>query len=188
MTTQQMIYDETMNQLQIYLEHFPEERDRLDDLMNQANEEETDLFSRKTLPGHVTGSAIIMKKSDPNFVLMIFHQKLYKWLQPGGHVDPGEHPQNAAIRELKEETNMDGQLHSFHEGKLFPIDIDIHPIPANVKKQEPAHDHYDFRYLITIDDEIIGENSEQNEVAWVPVEEITNKGILRIIDKFKESF
>ncbi len=185
MATKQMIYDETMNQMRRYLKHFPEDRGRLDALMNQANEG-TDLFSRKTLPGHITGSAIIMKQSDPNFVLMIFHQNLHKWLQPGGHVDPGEYPQNAAIRELNEETNMNGRLHSFHEGKLFPIDIDIHPIPANVNKQEAAHDHYDFRYLVIVDDETIGTNPEQNEVAWIPVKEITNRSLLQIIDKVKK--
>lgn len=186
MVTKQMMKDETINQLQAYLHEYPEEVASLDVLIKQANEG-TELFSRKTVPGHVTGSAIVMKKSDPNVVLMMFHQKLQRWLQPGGHVDPGEYPHEAAIRELKEETNMDGQLHSFHKGKLFPIDIDIHPIPGNVNKEEPEHDHYDFRYVLTIDDDLIGENAEQNEVAWVPVEEITEKGLLRIMEKVRRN-
>lgn len=88
----------------------------------------------------------LSKRSDLNHLLMIFHQNLHKWLQPGGHVDLGEHSQDAAIREM------------------FPINIDIYLLPENIKKQGPAHGYYDFRYLIMIDSNYIGDNSEKNEV------------------------
>jgi 8-oxo-dGTP pyrophosphatase MutT (NUDIX family) len=182
MLTKQMNYYETIDQVNKYLVQYPEERERLSSLINQSNLD-ADLFSRNTLPGHVTASAIVIRKSKPNYLLMIFHQSLRKWLQPGGHVDPGENPQDAAIRELKEETSMNGKLHEFHKVNMFPIDIDIHSIPENLKKQEPRHYHYDFRYILFIEDENIGENSEQNEVSWVPFKEINNKNLQRIIYK-----
>jgi len=40
-------------------------------------------------------------------------------------------------------------LHPWHEWNQFPIDIDIHHIPANDQKSEAAHVHYDFRYLLS---------------------------------------
>jgi hypothetical protein len=28
-----------------------------------------------------------------------------------------------------------------------PVDVDVHAIPANPRKGEPVHDHYDLAYL-----------------------------------------
>lgn len=39
-------------------------------------------------------------------VLLIFHAKLGVWLGPGGHVEPGESPDQAALREVREETGL----------------------------------------------------------------------------------
>ena len=40
-------------------------------------------------------------------VLLHRHKKLEMWLPPGGHVEPGELPDEAAIRETKEEAGID---------------------------------------------------------------------------------
>ena len=39
-------------------------------------------------------------------VLLIKHKKLGLWLAPGGHIDEGETPDEAALRELLEETGL----------------------------------------------------------------------------------
>lgn len=39
-------------------------------------------------------------------ILLIFHAKLGVWLGPGGHVEPGESPDQAALREVMEETGL----------------------------------------------------------------------------------
>ena len=39
-------------------------------------------------------------------VLLIKHKKLGKWLNPGGHIEPGELPHQAAEREFFEETGV----------------------------------------------------------------------------------
>jgi 8-oxo-dGTP pyrophosphatase MutT (NUDIX family) len=42
-----------------------------------------------------------------NKVLLIYHNKLEKWLPCGGHIEENETPPEAAIREAKEETEID---------------------------------------------------------------------------------
>jgi ADP-ribose pyrophosphatase YjhB (NUDIX family) len=33
-------------------------------------------------------------------VLLVYHRKLAMWLPPGGHVEPNELPDDAAVREV----------------------------------------------------------------------------------------
>ena len=42
---------------------------------------------RQFEPGHFTASAFVLHPSNDS-ILLIFHEKLRLWLQPGGHVDP----------------------------------------------------------------------------------------------------
>jgi 8-oxo-dGTP pyrophosphatase MutT (NUDIX family) len=43
-------------------------------------------------------------------VLVIHHRKLDKWLPLGGHVELDEEPEQAALREAKEESGLDVEL------------------------------------------------------------------------------
>jgi len=98
-----------------------------------------DPFDRVSfVPGHITASAFVVSP-DRLELLMIYHGKLHRWLQPGGHVEVDDPTvEAAAIREVREETG----LVLTGPGTLF--DIDVHSIPA--RKGDPAHRHYDIRY------------------------------------------
>lgn len=103
-----------------------------------------DPFSRNTPTGHVTVSAVLVDRDVEN-VLLLWHRKLGRWLQPGGHCEPGADRSlvEAALRELEEETGVPpGQVELQGNG---PFDIDVHEIPAG--RTEAAHLHYDVRYL-----------------------------------------
>ncbi|MEW6048934.1 MAG: NUDIX domain-containing protein, partial [Bacillota bacterium] len=39
-------------------------------------------------------------------LLLMFHRRYRKWLPPGGHIRPGELPDEAAVREVQEETGL----------------------------------------------------------------------------------
>ena len=43
-------------------------------------------------------------------VLLIHHRKLDKWLPLGGHIELDEDPEQAALREAKEESGLDVEL------------------------------------------------------------------------------
>lgn len=42
--------------------------------------------------------------------LLLLHRKLGKWFPPGGHIEPGELPDEAALREVREESGFDVEL------------------------------------------------------------------------------
>jgi 8-oxo-dGTP pyrophosphatase MutT (NUDIX family) len=105
-------------------------------------------FDRAIAQGHLTASAVVLTR-DGERVLLLFHEKLRRWLQPGGHAEPGETQGEAiALREAVEETGL-ADL-ALHDAAPRPLDVAVHDIPA--RGSEPAHEHLDLRYLVTADD------------------------------------
>lgn len=97
-------------------------------------------FDRTTLPVHVTSSAIVLDL-DRGRVLLHLHRRLGRWLQPGGHIEPGERPEDAALRETTEETAV-AVRHPDTGPEI--VHVDEHPGPD-------GHIHLDLRYLLLAD-------------------------------------
>ncbi len=103
-------------------------------------------FTRRTLSGHVTGSAVVLDLQGR--ALLLHHARLNLWVQPGGHVEEGESPDRAALREATEESGLDDlALDPGPDGAPRLFDVDVHPIPTSEKRGEPAHHHHDACYL-----------------------------------------
>jgi len=103
-----------------------------------------DPFDRRIVEGHLTGSAVVVSAAGDR-VALLHHLKLGRWLQPGGHAEPGERDgETVALREAGEETGIVGL--ALHPTAPRPLDVDVHPIPA--RGDEPAHRHLDLRYLV----------------------------------------
>lgn len=117
-----------------------------------------DPFDRNADPVHVTGSAIVI---GPRGVVLHLHKRLGGWMQPGGHVDPGETPAEAALRETREETGL--PVRHPADGQRL-IHLDAHPAGAHV--------HLDLRYLLLSEDaEPSPPAGESQDVRWFTLAE-----------------
>ena len=83
-------------------------------------------------------------------------------MQTGGHADGDAQILRVALREAEEESGIQG-IESVGSD-IF--DIDIHLIPENKAKGEPAHYHYDVRYLVRAPHEHFIISDESDDLRW----------------------
>jgi 8-oxo-dGTP pyrophosphatase MutT (NUDIX family) len=159
---------EISHALSCYLADHPDEEESLAPLLASLADD-GEVTSRLTVPGHVTcGAAVI---NETGRVLVIRHNALDRWLLPGGHLDPADPGLlAAALRELAEETGISWQQALSPPGlDRVPLDIDLHQIPANPAKGEPAHWHADFRFAFFVADPAVQLQLEEvSGYAWRP--------------------
>ena len=144
---------------------------------------------RKRPQHQFTGSALVISE-DASQTLLIRHKFLQRWLPPGGHIDAGETPWQAAQREMDEETGVSGaRRHAQHAAyQQAPFDIDVQAIPARDIKQEPAHHHIDWLYVMIADHTLplARQQSEVDDVAWVAIAELSNILTARVLAKLPQ--
>ena len=97
----------------------------------------------RTLPLHVTGSALIVHP-DSGRVLLRWHPRQQAWIQVGGHGDPGENdPLGIARREAAEETGL-ADLAPWPDPQLRHVVI----VSVPAAGADPAHEHADARFFL----------------------------------------
>lgn len=122
------------------------------------------ILDRLTWPGsaydegasdhHVTASAFVVSERG---VVLHRHRRLGIWVQPGGHVEPGESPEAACLRETLEETGLVAR----HCQPVELFHVDVHPGPR-------GHTHYDLRYLVVAPpSDPVPAPGESPDIAWV---------------------
>lgn len=122
-------------------------------------------FDEHAGPRHMTASAVVV---GPRGTVLHLHKRLHLWMQPGGHIDPGEAPAQAALREAHEET---GLKLSHPPGGPRLIHVDVHTAAK-------GHEHYDLRYLLVAADDdprpALGESPEVRWVSWEDAETLAD--------------
>ena len=101
-------------------------------------------------------------------VLLMYNKKLNKWLQPGGHIENMETPEEAAIRETFEETGIKIEIigPTFNNKKYQPIAIEHY-----INK---VGDMIDIQFLAKpINKELI--NNENNNTIWFDIDKLSDK-------------
>jgi len=127
-------------------------------------------FSRSNAEGHITASAVVAAPQAPAF-LLVWHRKLDRWLQPGGHLEKDDASVfAAALREAREETGI--EAFGFPSNDRI-LDVDVHAIPAHGR--DPAHFHYDIRYLLTA--AASDHSARDGETRWFTLPEALTAGV-----------
>ena len=138
-------------------------------------------------PGHITASLYIVDPATRS-VLLHHHRRLDRWLQMGGHLEEGESPAVAALREGREESGLtDLELVSDRIA-----DLDVHAIPAG--KGEPDHYHFDVRYIARTASPaaVRMDEAESKELAWIGLDRaiplMNEEASTRVVKKIEALF
>ena len=124
------------------------------------------------LPKDFTVTVFVVKGEE---VLLVKHKKLGLWLPVGGHIDDGEHLEEALEREMMEESGLKVDLvaERFDETKgegVMPMPI---PFQVQLEHIDGKHEHIDFIYAAKyLGGEIRLAEKEHEDIKWFSLEEI----------------
>ncbi|GAB0175007.1 MAG: NUDIX hydrolase [Candidatus Altimarinota bacterium] len=179
-----MTLDQLILSLREHTHAFPEDGDATAKVIVWIEKYRELAFTRENLEGHITGSLFIVNENHTK-VLLMFHHKLQKWLQFGGHADGEIDVLSVAIREFQEESGIQEEPRIIGE----ICDIDIHTIPA--RHSEPEHLHFDILFLASISESVSmqKEVGKVEDLKWVDISDIedysTEEKVLRVIQKLR---
>lgn len=121
---------------------------------------------------HFCASAFVINPIDKK-ILLVKHHLWDKWVQPGGHMEDGETPEEAAIREVYEETGVKISL----LGERFPREDDmIRPLGIQCNRKDNGEKHFDIIYAAVPNNEVTDLliSNESYDIGWFSRKELEN--------------
>jgi 8-oxo-dGTP diphosphatase len=117
-------------------------------------------------PKHLVSYLVLVDKTQKS-ILLVDHIKAQLWLPTGGHVLPGEKPEDAVVREADEELNIKA---SFFRGNIQPFFITV----VETVGLTPGHTDVSLWYLLRANkhDFIRYDKSEFTDIEWFTFDEI----------------
>ena len=109
-------------------------------------------------------------------ILLHLHKKLNLWLPLGGHINNNELPQEAVIRETKEESGLKIEIYNpdpkINFGDCKQLIKPIHLILENIT---PNHQHIDMVYFAKAQtNKCKPQKGESQTLRWFTLREIKN--------------
>lgn len=116
-------------------------------------------------------------------ILLCHHQRFNRWVQPGGHIEDNELPEETALRETYEETGVRVKL----LGERFPREDDfIRPLGIQRNRGKDGSLHVDITYVgVPLDQDDVIEDDEIDRCAWFSLEELND---IEVFPDIKISF
>ena len=145
------------------------------EIRNQAISNLQSPISLMEITRHFTATTFVVYK---NKVLLHQHKKFGTWLPAGGHIERDELPEEAAVREVKEETGLDVTLYN-PDTPLFPADEEscqLHrPMHLMLENINPYHQHIDFIYYATaVTNTLNPATGETRRIKWFDQNDLEN--------------
>ena len=105
-------------------------------------------------------------------VLLHHHRKLGMWLPPGGHIERDELPDEAAVREVREETGLEVELlGERREDVEDPVQLH-RPAGVQLENIGPGHQHIDLIYFARPTDSTgVRDEFATDKVGWYAPED-----------------
>jgi len=115
-----------------------------------------------------------------NNVLLRMHDKYKLWLSVGGHIELDEDPNEAVIREAKEEVGLDVELYKDPKVKMININRCrelIPPMFMNRNRINENHEHVTLTYFgkSKTDKLILSEEEKSEGCKWFALEDLDSK-------------
>ncbi|TPR53363.1 bis(5'-nucleosyl)-tetraphosphatase [Metamycoplasma neophronis] len=125
--------------------------------------------------------AVILREINGRLNVLLIEQKAGHWGFPKGHVEGKESEVQTAIREIKEETNLDVTLI-----KDFKVTTKYSPFPLTMKEVV-------YFLAFPLNNNLIKQEEEINVVSWVPVRDaelykITYESDINVLNKAIEYY
>ena len=144
---------------------FNEQEERDKEVILQALQTRTDIFTRESRLAHMTASAWVVNR-DRTKVLMIYHNIYHSWSWLGGHADGEEDLLSVAIREVEEESGVKNETPVSQD--IFSLEVLT--VDGHMKKGQyvSSHLHLNVTYLLEVDElEALKIKPDENSgVSW----------------------